>query len=159
MTTDIDIEAKPGQQEVVITHEFQAPRELVYRAYTEPELVARWWGPRYLINDVHEHDARAGGSWRVVQRTPDGTEHAFHGVYHLAEAPSRIVRTFEYEGAAGHVSLETLELEDLGGGRTRAIQHAVFQSLGDRDAMLSSGMELGVREGFERLEELLAELA
>jgi uncharacterized protein YndB with AHSA1/START domain len=153
------ITAEPTRQDVVITHEFSAPPDLVFRAYTEPELVARWWGPRYLTNHVEGHDARPGGSWRIVQRTPDGTEHGFHGVFHLVEKPARMVRTFEYEGAAGHVTLETTDFEDLGGGRTRVVTQAVFQSLADRDAMLSSGMESGVREGFERLTELLSELA
>ena len=152
------IVAEPTTQDVVITHDFNAPRELVFRAYTEPELVARWWGPRYLTNDVEKHEARAGGSWRIISRAPDGTAHGFRGVYHSVEA-DRIVRTFEYEGAPGHVSLEWVEFEDLGGGRTRSIARAVFQSLADRDAMLASGMESGVREGFERLEELLAELS
>lgn len=149
--------AEPAKQEITITHEFDAPVELVHRAYTEPDLVARWWGPRYLTNTVEKHDARPGGSWRIISRAPDGTEHGFHGVYHSAE-PNRLVRTFEYEGAAGHVSLESVEFEDLGGGRTRAVALAVFQSLADRDAMVASGMESGVREGFERLEELLSEL-
>lgn len=158
MTTDIAIVAEPAKQDVTITHEFDAPPALVFRAYTEPDLVARWWGPRYLVNEVLQHDARPGGSWRIVQRAPDGSEHGFHGVYHLVDKPSRIVRTFEYEGAPGHVTLETMELEDLG-GRTRVVTQAVFQSLADREAMLSSGMEMGVREGFERLTELLAELA
>jgi len=155
MTT---ILAEPTKQEVQITHEFAAPRELVYRCYTEPDLMARWWGPRYLTNVIHELDVRPGGSWRVVQRTPDGTEYGFHGVYHLVDPPNQIVWTFEFEGAPGHVSLETVTFEDLGGGRTRVVTHAVFQSLADRDAMVSSGMESGVREGFERMEELLVEL-
>ena len=97
---------EPERQQVEIIHEFDAPRDLVFRACTEPDLVARWWGPRYLTNIVKEHDARPGGSWRIVQRAPDGTEHGFHGVFHLIEPPSRIVRTFEYEGAPGHVVLE-----------------------------------------------------
>jgi uncharacterized protein YndB with AHSA1/START domain len=150
--------AEPAKQEITITHEFDAPPELVFRCYTEPELVARWWGPRYLTNDVQQHEARDGGSWRIVQRTPDGTEHGFHGVFHLVSAPQRLVRTSEYEGAAGHVALETVEFENVQ-GRTRVVTHAVFQSLADRDAMVSAGMESGVREGFERLAELLEELA
>jgi len=153
------IVAEQAKQEVVISHEFDASPDLVYRCYTEPDLVARWWGPRYLTNLVKIHDARDGGSWRIVQQAPDGTQHGFHGVFHSVEPGRRITRTFEYEGAPGHVSLETVEFEDLGGGRTRAVGQAVFQALADRDAMLSSGMESGVREGFERLEELLAELS
>ena len=151
------IVAEPTTQDVVITHDLNAPIELVFRAYTEADLVARWWGPRYLTNIVEKHDAHAGGSWRIISRAPDGTEHGFRGVYHSVE-PDRIVRTFEYEGAPGHVSLEWVEFEDLGGGRTRSVARAVFQSLADRDAMIASGMESGVREGFERLEELLSEL-
>ncbi len=149
--------AEPARQDVVITRELNAPRELVFRAYTEPDLVARWWGPRYLTNDVERHDARSGGSWRIVQRAPDGDEHGFHGVFHSVEGPSRIIRTFEYEGAPGHVVLESVAFEEVD-GKTRVTTQSVFQSMGDRDAMLGSGMESGVREGFERLEELLAEL-
>ncbi len=149
--------AEPAKQDVVITRELNAPRELVFRAYTEPDLVARWWGPRYLTNDVERHDARSGGSWRIVQRAPDGAEHGFHGVFHSVEGPSRIIRTFEYEGAPGHVVLESVAFEEVD-GKTRVTTQSVFQSMGDRDAMLGSGMESGVREGFERLEELLAEL-
>ena len=146
----------PSQRpEVVMTREFDAPRELVFRAYIDPDLIPRWWGPRYLTTTVDRMDVRAGGSWRFVQRAPDGAIHAFHGVYHLVQPPERIVQTFEYEGEPGHVLLETVTFEDLG-GRTRITTQTVFQSLRDRDGMVASGMESGVVESMDRLEQLLA---
>ena len=146
----------PSQRpEVVMTREFDAPRELVFRAYIDPDLIPRWWGPRYLTTTVDRMDVRAGGSWRFVQRAPDGAIHGFHGVYHLVQPPERIVQTFEYEGEPGHVLLETVTFEDLG-GRTRITTQTVFQSLRDRDGMVASGMESGVVESMDRLEQLLA---
>jgi uncharacterized protein YndB with AHSA1/START domain len=152
------IDAPAGRQEVVISRTFDAPRELVFRCLTEPDLIVRWWGPRYLTTAIDRMEATPGGSWRFIQTAPDGGEHAFHGVYHAVTAPERVVQTFEYEGAAGHVSLDTTVLEDLGEGRTRMVQTAVFQSPADRDAMVASGMERGVRDGNLRLDELLAQL-
>ena len=146
----------PSQRpEVVMTREFDAPRDLVFRAYIDPDLIPRWWGPRYLTTTVDRMDVRAGGSWRFVQRAPDGAIHAFHGVYHLVQPPERIVQTFEYEGEPGHVLLETVTFEDLG-GRTRITTQSVFQSIRDRDGMVASGMESGVVESMDRLEQLLA---
>ena len=142
-------------QEFIITREFDAPRELVFRAYTDPEAIPKWWGPRRLTTTVDRMDVRPGGGWRFVQRDAEGNEFAFHGVYHEVVPPERIVGTFEFEGMPGHVALETTTLEDLG-GRTRLTTTTVFQTVEDRDGMVASGMEEGATESMDRLEELLA---
>src|SRR5947209_6297459 len=149
--------AEPGRQEVVITREFDAPRDLVFKAVTDPKLIPQWWGPRYLTTEVDKMDVRPGGQWRFINRNAEGNEFGFHGVYHEILAPERIIDTFEFEGLpeTGHVALETMKLEELPGGRTRLITQSVFQTVADRDGMLQSGMEGGLKETYERLEELL----
>lgn len=157
-TAQTQIIAEPGVPQIVITRAFDAPRELVYRAYTDPALLVQWLGPRRMTMTVERHEMRDGGTWRYIHRDTDGTEAGFHGVFHGTPSPDNLVRTFEYEGAPGHVSLETATFEDHG-GRTLVRTNAVFQSVEDRDAMIQSGMESGVNEGMERLDELLARLA
>jgi len=151
------ISAEPGKQEILITREFDAPRELVFKACTDPKLIPQWWGPRYLSTEVDKMDVRPGGQWRFLNRDAEGNEFAFHGVYHEVLAPERIIDTFEFEGLpeTGHVTLETMKLEALPGGRTRLTVQSVFQSIADRDATLQSGMEAGVNATYNRLEELL----
>jgi uncharacterized protein YndB with AHSA1/START domain len=151
------ITAEPGKQEMTITREFDAPRELVFKVITDPQLLPQWWGPRYLTTEVEQMDVRPGGQYRYIQRDAEGNAYAFHGVYHEILAPERIIDTFEFEGLpeTGHVALETMRLEALPGGRTRFTAHSVFQSLSDRDAMIQSGMESGVIDTYNRLEELL----
>jgi uncharacterized protein YndB with AHSA1/START domain len=156
-TAQTQIIAEPGVPQIVITRAFAAPRDLVYRAYTDPELLVRWLGPRRLTLTVERHDVRDGGTWRYIHRDTDGTEAAFHGVFHGTPSPDNLVRTFEYEGAPGHVSLETATFEERD-GKTLVRTNAVFQSVEDRDAMIQSGMESGVNEGMERLDELLVRL-
>jgi uncharacterized protein YndB with AHSA1/START domain len=151
-----EVLVEPGKQGIVMSRTFDAPRELVYRAYTDPDLIPRWWGPRYLTTTVASLDARAGGTWRFLQRDPDGNEYGFHGVFHDV-TPERIVQTFEFEGMPGHVALDTAVLEDVD-GRTKVTVISVFQSIEDRDGMVESGMESGARETWERLEELLKTL-
>lgn len=148
---------EPGKQEIWITREFDAPRGLVFRAYTDPDLLSKWWGPRYLANTVERLEMRPGGSWRIVQRDPQGNEHGFHGVCHSAVAPERIIQTFEYEGEPGHVVLETTTFDEHD-GKTTVTSQSVFQSVQDRDGMVAAGMESGMNEGFERLDELAQEL-
>ena len=160
MANKTTITAEPGKQEVTITREFDAPRELVFKTITNPDLLPQWWGPRYLSTEVEKMDVRAGGQWRYIQRDAQGNAYAFHGVYHEVLAPERIIDTFEFEGLpeTGHVALETTTLEALPGGRTRLTAHSVFQSLADRDGMLQSGMETGLNDTYNRLEELLETL-
>jgi len=150
------ITAPEGQPFVDIEREFDAPRELVLRAYREPELIKQWLGPRQYEMRIDRWDARDGGEYRYVHT--DGTnEYAFHGVFHSFDMDS-MVQTFEFEGAPGHVSLDTQVLEDLGNGRTRVKGHSVFMSVADRDAMVEAGMKVGVEDGFNRLDELLPTL-
>ena len=107
-----------GDREIVITREFDAPRELVFKAITDPTLIPKWWGPRRYETIVDKMDVRPGGAWRFINRAADGGEHGFNGVYREIVPPEKIVQTFEWEGLPGHISVETLILEDLG-GRTR----------------------------------------
>jgi uncharacterized protein YndB with AHSA1/START domain len=155
--TETEITAEPGAPHIVITREFAAPRDLVFRAHTEPELLERWVGPRELTMKVKLNELRDGGRWRFVHTDPSGAEHGFHGVFHGTPSLDGMVRTFEYEGAPGHVSLETAVFEQRG-DRTLVRRLACFQSVEARDAMIASGMERGVREGDERLDDLLADL-
>jgi len=148
---------EPGKQEFTVTRVFNAPRELVFKAFTDPALLPRWWGPSSLTTTVDQMDVRAGGSWRFIQRDPQGTTHAFRGVYHDVVAPERMVATFEYEPVAGHVSLVSARFESLG-DRTRLVQHQVFESVADRDGMVGAGMQKGSDESMDRLEALLSRL-
>jgi len=150
--------AEPGTPYVEITREFDATRELLFRAHIDPDLLAQWLGPRATTTTVDHLDARDGGRWRYTTRGADGNDYGFHGVYHGTPSPDGIVQTFEFEGAPGHVGLQTYRFEEHG-GKTLLRQSGVFQSVEDRDAMLQSGMEQGVNEGMERLDELVARLA
>ena len=150
--------AEPGLPMISITREFDASPELLFRAYTDPELLTQWVGPRRLVMVVDHIDVRNGGTWRYIHRDTDGTEYGFHGVYHGTPSPKGIVQTSEFEGAPGHVSLESLNFEGRG-GRTVVRTLSVFQSVAARDAMVESGMEGGVNEGYERLDELLDTLS
>ena len=155
-----NIIAEPGKQEILITREFDAPRELVFKACTDPQLIPQWWGPRSLSTEVDTMDVRPGGQWRFLNRDAEGNEFAFHGVYHEILAPERIIDTFEFEELpeTGHVALETMTLEELPGGRTRLTTQSVFQSVADRDGMIQGGMEEGVKDTNDRLEELLKKI-
>jgi len=151
------ITAEPGVPQILITREFDAPRDLVFRAHVDPELLARWLGPRRLSMEIERYEPRDGGVYRFFNREPNGVEYGFHGVFHGTPTPDQIVRTFEFEGAPGHVSLETMTLEEHD-GRTTLRANAVYQSVADRDAMVDAGMESGVQDGYEKLDELLGAL-
>jgi uncharacterized protein YndB with AHSA1/START domain len=152
-----EITAPPAIPQVIITREFDAPPDLVFRAYSEPELLVQWLGPRDLTLTVDRYDVRDGGRWRYVHHDNDGKEHGFHGVFHGVPSPDGIVQTFEYEGVPGHVKLDTVTFEDRH-GRTLVRTVSIFQSLEDRDGMVASGMDRGVVDSGERLEALLATL-
>ncbi len=157
-TANMQITAEPGVPQILIAREFDAPRELVFRAYTEPELLLQWLGPRRMTMTIDYFDVRDAGRWRYTHRDTDGSEAGFHGIFHGTPSPqSGIVQTFEFEGAPGHVSLETLTLEERG-GKTLVCTNDVFQSVEDRDAAIESGMEDGLNESMERLDEVLARL-
>jgi len=154
-TTEIVIE--PGRHDIVIKRVFDAPRDVVFRAMTDPRLIPSWWGPGYLTTTVDVMEVRHGGRWRYVQRDPEGNEYAFRGVYHEV-TPERTIQTFEWEGLPGHVSLDSLTLDEHD-GRTTYLGVSVFQSVEDRDGMVASGMETGLREGMLRLEALIGGMA
>lgn len=148
---------EPGKQEIIITREFDAPRELVFNAFTDPKLLAQWFGPREYTNTIDKFEVRPGGLWRIVQRNQNGDEFAFHGVHHDIAAPERIVATFEFEGVPGHVLLQTVTLEPLG-QKTRLVEQLVFQSVADRDGMVASGMQRGSDDSMDRMAEILENL-
>ena len=154
------ITAEPGKQELFITREFDAQRELVFKAHTDPEIYARWLGPRELATTLETFEPISGGRWRFIQKDKDGNEFGFHGVNHDVTVPERIISTFEFEGLpeSGHVILETTKFEELPGGRTRVTTQSVYQSVEDRDGMVAAGMESGVVAGHEQLDEILKEL-
>ncbi len=146
----VRFEAGPGSQEVVLTHTFSVPPDRVFRAYTDPEEIPLWWGPSELTTEVEELEVRRGGCWRFFQSDPQQRLHAFHGVHHEVTPGRRLVRTFEYEGAPGHVLLETVTFTAIEGG-TLLTTRSVFQSAADRDQMVAAGMERGAVESMERL--------
>lgn len=149
--------AEPGTHEIVVTREFDAPRELVYKLITDPELIAEWWSPVYMATVIDTMDVRPGGQWRIVMSDPDGNEYAFRGVYHSVDFPGTLIKTSEWEGMPGHVQLETITLEALPDGTTKLVDQSVFQSAADRDLALMSGMEEGAHQIFERLSELIGQ--
>ena len=155
---ELEIDAPEGVPQVKMTREFDAPRDLVFRAFTEPGLLVRWLGPHGYEMEVDRYETRDGGRWRYVHRPPEGGEFGFHGVFHGDPTPDQMVQTFEFEGAPGHVQLDTARLEERD-GRTVIHMNSVFQSVEARDAMVGSGMAEGVRQGFERLDEVLETLA
>ena len=152
-----EISAPKGTPFIEMTREFDAPRDLVYRAYTEPELITQWLGPRKYEMALESWDVRNGGTWRYTHSDDQGNVYGFHGVFHGDPSPDGITQTFEFEGWPGNVSLETIRLEDVG-GRTVVHNHSVYQTVEARDAMVESGMESGVNEGYDRLDELLERL-
>jgi uncharacterized protein YndB with AHSA1/START domain len=153
---DTSIEAVPDLPVIRITRDFDAPPAAVYRAWSEPELVARWMGPRSLDMDIDAWDCRRGGSYRYTARR-DGEEVArFYGSFHEARPGERIVQTFTWEGMPDGVSLDTVVFTPLdGGSRCRTVISSVVDSIEARDGILSSGMDVGVTEGYEQLDELL----
>jgi uncharacterized protein YndB with AHSA1/START domain len=154
-THDTEIVSDPKVPLVRITREFDAPREKVFRAHTDPELIVQWLGPRDLVMTVDHYDCRTGGSYRYVHSRGD-EEYGFFGCFHEVRPHELIVQTFCFEGFPDSVALERLVLEDLGDGRTRLAATSLVDSFEGRDAFVASGMEVGVREGYERLDELLA---
>jgi len=142
----------PSEREIVMTRVFDAARELVFEAHSKCEHMSRWWGPRGFTLTGCEMDFRPGGSYRFVQRAPDGAEYAFRGQYREIVPPERIVWTFEFEGMPGHVSVETATFTEQN-GKTILTATAVYESVEDRDAVLQSGMEAGLRETWDRLAE------
>jgi uncharacterized protein YndB with AHSA1/START domain len=155
-TTNKLVVTTPGDREIHAERVFDAPRARVFATYLDPELIPQWWGPHGTETTVDRFEAEAGGAWRFVVRNSDGTETAFRGTIREIVPPERIVQTFEWEGMPGHVSVDTAVFEDLGDGRTKLISTSIFHTTEERDGMVESGMEGGMAETLDRLEELLA---
>jgi len=148
--------AEQSKQEFFIEREFEAPKELVFKAFNEPELLLQWLGPCNMTVEIEKFDNRSGGSYRFVHSDVNGNKYGFNGAIHEVAEPDTIIRTFEFEGLPerGHVSLEFLTLEELPGNRTKLHIHSIFKSVADRDGLIQSGMESGMNEGFEKLDKL-----
>jgi uncharacterized protein YndB with AHSA1/START domain len=153
------VTAEPGRQDVLITREFDAPRELVFKAHTDPQLYTRWLGPHGYEMTLETFEPYSGGRYRYIHKDNQGNEYGFHGVYHEM-SEELMIQTFEYEGLPekGHVTLDTMRLIALPGNRTRITIQSVFQTVADRDGMVKAGMERGVRDGYERLDQILESL-
>jgi uncharacterized protein YndB with AHSA1/START domain len=137
---------------------FNAPREMVWKVYTDPELLPKWWGPRTTTTIVDKMDVQPGGLWRYIHQNNDGNEYGFNGVYQEVVAPERLSYTFEFEPMAGHICVETITFEALPNGKTKITARTTFDTLEDLEAVLQSGMESGAVETWDRLEELLAKV-
>jgi uncharacterized protein YndB with AHSA1/START domain len=152
--TKTHITAEAGVPQIVSTREFDAPRELLFRVHTDPELLVQWFGPRELTMTVDHLDARHGGQWRYIHRDADGNQYPFRGLFHGTPSPDGIVQTWEDESAPGPVCMSTITFEERD-GRTVLRQNTVFQSVEDRDGYVRGGAERGLRESHQRLDEWL----
>jgi len=156
MTNPVTINAPEGLPFIEIIREFDAPVEAVFRAHAEPELVRQWLGPNGYEMDLERWDFTTQGGYRYVHRGPDGDEYWFNGTFHTVRDNEFAVQTFEFEGFPDVVAIESMTFEDLGGGRTRLRGWSTYPSVEARDGMVESGMETGLREGYERLDGVLA---
>jgi uncharacterized protein YndB with AHSA1/START domain len=144
----------PTDREIRIERVFDAPRERVWQAFTDPELLAQWWG-RGNKMVIERMEVERGGHWRFVEHGPDG-EHGFEGRYREVTPPERLVQTFEWDGMPGYVAVDTAVFEDLGDGRTKLVTTSLFHTTEERDGMLESGMETGLNQSYAALDKLLA---
>ncbi|MDR6906518.1 uncharacterized protein YndB with AHSA1/START domain [Agromyces sp. 3263] len=156
MTNAVTITAPEGLPFIEIVRDFDAPVEAVFNAHREPELVRQWLGPQGYEMDIERWDFTTQGGYRYVHRTPDGDAWAFNGTFHSVRENEFAVQTFEFEGMPDVVAIETIAFEDLGDGRTRLRIHSTYPAVEARDGMVASGMETGLREGYERLDALVA---
>ncbi|MES2560680.1 MAG: SRPBCC family protein [Bacteroidota bacterium] len=161
MSNKTTIIAEKGKQELFIEREFDAPRELVFQAFNEPELLLQWLGPNDYSMQIEKLDNRTHGSYRFLHTDCNnaGTCFGFNGVIHEVSEPERIIRTFEFEGLPerGHVSLEFLTMIELPFNRTKLHIQSIFKSVADRDGLVESGMEHGMNEGFAKLDNIFAQ--
>jgi uncharacterized protein YndB with AHSA1/START domain len=157
MTNPLKVEAPAGVPFIDWEREFDAPVEAVFRAHKEPEMIKQWLGPRQYEMDIDNYDFRTGGRYRYLHRA-DGEEYAFNGVFHVVRENEFAIQTFEFEGFPDVVSIESMTFEALDDGRSRVRGHSTYPSMEARDGMVSSGMESGMSEGYERLDEVLAKL-
>lgn len=150
------IEADPKLPTITIVREFDAPPDRVFRAWIDPEIAARWLGPNSTTTKISSWDGRTGGSFRYASWRDDEEIASFYGSFHEVRPSERLVQTFTWEGYPDGVSLETITFSELPGGRTRISSLSVVDSMEARDMILSSGMDVGVNEGFDKLDALLA---
>lgn len=154
MTTHKAIVTKPSDREIRIERIFNASRERVWQAFTDPKLVTQWWGRGNKLV-IEKMEVTRGGHWRFVEHTEQGT-HGFEGRYREVTPPERVVQTFEWDGMPGYVCIETVTLEDLGDGRTKVVNVSLFHTTEERDGMYASGMEEGLNQSYAALDALLA---
>jgi uncharacterized protein YndB with AHSA1/START domain len=157
MTHALNINAPVDTLAMEFTREFDAPVEAVFRAHAQPELVKQWLGPHGLQMQIDHWDFRTGGGYRYVHEDENG-QYRFNGVFHTVRDNEFIIQTFEFEGAPDMVNLEFIWFEDLGDGRTQLKGRSICPNTAARDALLASGMEDGMREGYERLDTVLKEI-
>ncbi len=150
---------EPGKQELFVIREFEAPRTLVFKAFSDKKLLEGWLGCKQMTVKYEKFEPKPGGSYRYISTMENGMSFGFHGVCHDFSPPERIIQTFEFEGLpeTGHVVMETTKFEDLAAGRTRVTVQSVFQSVSDRDGMVAAGMEHGVTDAHHRLDEMIEE--
>jgi uncharacterized protein YndB with AHSA1/START domain len=158
MTNPLTVNAPEGLPFVDFEREFDAPVAAVFRAHQDPDLVRQWLGPDGYEMEIDRHEFKTGGRFRFTHRNPEGEEYAFNGVYHVVRENEFAIQTFEFEGFPDVVSIESLTFENLGDGRSRVRGHATYPSLEARDGMVTSGMESGMSEGYDRLDKILAAL-
>jgi uncharacterized protein YndB with AHSA1/START domain len=156
MSNPVTVTVPEGVPYITIAREFDAPVEAVFRAHKEPELIEQWLGPNGYEMKIDRYEFVSGGSYRYVHTNPEGTEFAFHGVFHVVRENEFAIQTFEYEDFPDVVSIEALTFVDLGDGRSRLEIHSTYPSIETRDGMAQSGMEKGVSEGYERLDAIVA---
>ena len=152
--TQINFVIDKQKLEARLSRVFNAPPERLFEAYTNPEQIPHWWGPRELTTVVDTLDLRVGGKWRFVQKDSNGEEYAFRGEYTEIDRPRRLTYTFEFEPMAGHVLTESVTFEPTAEGKTSVLSVATFANLEDLEGMAAANMEAGAREGYERLAEL-----
>jgi uncharacterized protein YndB with AHSA1/START domain len=146
----------PTDREIRTERIFKAPRERVWKALTDPALLAQWWGRGNKLV-IERFEPQRGGHWRVVEHGPEGVN-GFEGRFREVTPPERVVQTFEWDGMPGHVIVETIVLEDLGDGRTKLVNTSLFHTTEERDGMLNSGMAEGMNESYAALDKVLARL-
>ena len=146
----------PTDREIYIERIFNAPRDRVWQAMTDPKLIAQWWGRGNKLV-IEKFELERGGHWRFVEHGPEGV-HGFEGRFREVTPPERVVQTFEWDGMPAYVIIETMILEDLGDGRTKLVNTSLFHTTEERDGMLQSGMEGGLNQSYAALDKLLATL-
>jgi uncharacterized protein YndB with AHSA1/START domain len=144
----------PSNREIRVERIFNASRDRVWRAFTDPTQLAQWWGRGHKLV-IERLEVVRGGHWRFVEHTPNGEVHGFEGRYREVTPPKRLAMTFEWDGMPGYVEITTVDLEDLGDGRTRVVSNVLFFTPEERDGMLKSGMEKGMNESYAALDRLL----